>query len=152
MVAAFGRPDEEGAALAVGEGGAEAVGPGVGFEVGGFVEDDEIQAFAAERVGVEAAFHQDGGAVCELDGEFLFGGFLRPEGLGDCFQAAPDDAFGEFFGRGDIPDQLIGCGFGGAGDFGQREFGFPKAAAGNQHAEAFGGVKDLKLACVETEL
>ena len=60
MVAAFRGAEEKGVAFAVGKCGTEAVGPGVGFEIGGFVKDNEIETFATEGVRVEAAFDDDG--------------------------------------------------------------------------------------------
>ncbi len=60
MVAAFWSAEEEGAAFAVGESGVEALRPDVGFEIGSFVEDDEIETVAAQVVRVEAAMDNDG--------------------------------------------------------------------------------------------
>jgi hypothetical protein len=40
----------------------------------------------------------------------------------------------------------------GAEEFGEGEFGFAEAAAGDEDPVAFGGVKNLILKCVETEI
>jgi hypothetical protein len=71
--------------------------------------------------------------------------------MGDFFEATPDDAFGEFFGRGDVPDELPGFVFGGVKQFGDGEFGFAEAAAGYEDPEALRRVEDLELTWVETE-
>jgi len=149
MVAAFGGTEEEGAALAVGEGGAEALGPGVGLEVGGFVEDDEVETLTHEVAGIEAAFDGDGRAVDEIDAEFGFDGLFGPEVAGDGFEAGPDDAFGVGFGGGDVPDETVGGVLSGAEEFGEGEFGFAEAAAGDEDPVAFGGMEDLVLEGVE---
>ena len=83
--------------------------------------------------------------------ELVFEGSAGPEIAGEFFEAWPDGAFGEFLGRGDVPDQLVGRIFGGAEKFGEGEFGFAEAAASDEDAEAFGGVEDFELAGVETE-
>ena len=108
MVAAFGGTDEEGAALAVGERGAQDVGPSVGFEVGDFVEDDEIEAVATQGLGIKRAFEDDGGIVFQVDAAFGFERLLRPEVFGDVFETTPDDAFALFVGRADVPDEAVG--------------------------------------------
>ena len=81
----------------------------------------------------------------------LFEGSAGPEIAGEFFEAWPDGAFGEFLGRGDVPDQLVGRIFGGAEKFGEGEFGFAEAAASDEDAEAFWAVEDLELTGVETE-
>ena len=151
VVAAFWSAEEEGATFAVGESGAEGIGPGVGFEIRGFVEGDEIKTMAAEGVGVEAAFDIDDGTVQEMDGEFLFGRSSGPHVLGYFFETTPDDALGEFFGRGDVPDEAVGKVISGTDEFGECEFGFAEAAASDEDAEAFWAVEDLELTGVETE-
>ena len=44
-----------------------------------------------------------------MDGQILFGRPCGPQVAGEFFKATPDDAFSEFFSRGDVPDQLVGC-------------------------------------------
>ncbi len=68
------------------------------------------------------------------------------------FEATPDDAFGQFFGGADVPDQAAGGNERGIDEFSEREFGFAKAAASDQDSEALGAVEDLELTGVETEL
>ncbi len=151
MIAAFGGADEEGAALAVGERGAEDVAPGGGFEVGDFIENDEIEAFAAEGVGIESAFDDDGRTVEEVDAALGFVGLVGPLRLGDAFEATPEDACGEFVGRADIPDEAVGGIGSGFEDFGEGEFGFTETAAGDEDAETFFGTEDFPLARVEAQ-
>ncbi len=73
---------------------------------------------------------------------------LRPEGLGGFFETIPDDGFGLFVGRGDVPDDLIGNERG-ANDIGKRQFGFTKAAAGGEDAKTRVGLEDFPLMGVE---
>ncbi len=76
VIAAFGRGQEEGSTLAISQGGAEGFDPGFGFDEGEFVNDEKIEAVAAERIGMEGAVELDDGAVCELDDfERLAGAF-----------------------------------------------------------------------------
>jgi hypothetical protein len=151
MIAAFGTAKDHGAALALSKRGTKAVGPGFGFEIGGFVENDEIETAATERIGFEAAFDEDDGTVFEIDAEVSFERFARPERAGQFFKTVPDDFFGEFAGWADVPNELVGL-FSSAHEFGECKFGFAEAAARNNDAKADGTVEDLILEGVETEL
>ena len=71
-VAAVGRAEEEGAAACGDEHGADDLGPGVRINVGGFVEDDEIETFAAQVIGIEGAADGDHAAVGQIDAAFSF--------------------------------------------------------------------------------
>ncbi len=146
----MGSADEEGAAEAVGESGAEDLGPSGGFHGGVFVEDDEVEAVAAEGGGIECAGDKNAGAGGEVDTEFGFGGVFGPEALGERFEAVPSDAFGLVVAGADVPDDAVGL-EGGAEDFGEGEIGFAKAAAGNEDAEAGGAVENLELVGPERE-
>ena len=150
VVAALRGADEEGAALAIGKGRTENLGPGEGMHGGIFVEDDEIEAVAAERGGVESAADGDAGAGMEVDAEFGFVGTFGPKGAGEGFEALPDDAFGLAVVGADVPDGAFGLD-GEAHDFGEGEVGFAEAAAGDENAEAGGGVEDEELVGFERE-
>jgi len=150
MVAALGRADEEGAAEAVCESGAEDFGPGGGFHRSIFVEDDEIEAVAAEGRGVECAGDEDAGAVSEVDAEFGFERGFGPEAAGERFEAIPNDALGLVVVGTDVPDDAVGL-EGRAEDFGEGEIGFAEAAARDEDAETGGRIEDFELVGFEGE-
>ncbi len=62
MVIAIGSADDEGAAFAICECGAQGFLPKMRFDRGGFVDDEKIEAGAAEIDGFEAGFYEDRGA------------------------------------------------------------------------------------------
>ncbi len=149
VIAAFGGGEEKRAAFAIGQSGAEDFGPGFGFDEREFIDDEEIEAVAAEGAGADDAVELDGRAVCELNDVGGFIGAFDPEGFSEIFQAGPGDAFGLFFLRGDIPDALIGAGGGGAHDFGERELGFAEAAASDDDAKTGRRFVDGELGFVQ---
>ncbi len=85
MIAAQWSADEEDTAFAVGQSGAENVGPDAGFERGELVEDEEIYADAAEVVRFEGAVEADDGAVNEVDAGGFFDWGFGPEVAGHGF-------------------------------------------------------------------
>ena len=138
VIAAFGRADEEGAAFAVTEGGTKDFGPGCGFHGREFVEDEEIEADAAERVGLEGTVDDERGAVREMNAEFAFAGAFQPVRTRHFFEALPGDAFGLTIVRADVPDEAIGGGEGVEEHFGEGEIGFAETAAGDDDAKTSG--------------
>ena len=144
MIAAFRRTDEESAAMAIGEGGAKDFAPGFGFDGGEFVEDEKIEADAAEGIRIVCAVDDDGGTVGEIDAALGFVGFFGPIRAGDGFEAIPDDAFGLAVVRADVPDELVGI-LGSAQHFTKGKKCFTEATSGDDDAEAGGTVVDLGL-------
>ena len=61
---------------------------------GGLIQDEKIEADAAEGIGIEGAGDEDGGAPGEIDSLFGFVGTFGPVGAGHFFEAVPDDALG----------------------------------------------------------
>ena len=137
MVSAFGSAEEQSTALAVGKGRAESVSPGIGLKIGSFIEDDEIETGAAQVVGLEAAFDQDGGGVLEIETEVLFHRLFGPQVAGDGFETTPDDFFGEISGGADVPDEIVGH-FGGADKFSECEFSLAERRPATTTRKRFG--------------
>jgi hypothetical protein len=82
------------------------------FGGGGFIDDDEIEADAAEGIGVEGADDGDGGAPEEIDAAMGLVGLVFPIRAGEFFEAIPGDAAGVAIVRADIPTEAAGA-FGG---------------------------------------
>ncbi len=150
MIATFGSADEEGAALAVGEGGANDFEPDLGTEGGALIEDDEIETVAAEGFGIVGSTDSDGRAGECLDTELGFGGALGPVEASGGFEALPDDALGLTITGTDIPN-IATADLGGVQYFGEGEAGFAETAAGREDAETGGRVEDLELMIAEAD-
>ena len=150
MIAALGRADQKGAALAIGEGGADNFEPDFGAERGVLIEDDEIETVATERGWVVGATDSDGGAGESLDAELGFGGSAAQKGWVTVLRRSPDDAFGLAVTGSEIPD-VAARGLGGAEDFSESETGFAETAAGGEDAETGRRVEDLELMSAQAE-
>lgn len=150
VIATFGSADEEGAALAVGESGADDFEPDFGTEGGALIEDYEIETVAPEGFRIVGATDRDGRAGDCLDTELGFGGRLGPEGTRDGFEALPDNALGLTITGADIPD-IAAAGLGGVQHFREGEVSFAKAAAGCEDAETGGRAEDLELMSAEAD-
>ena len=82
------------------------------FGGGSFIDDDEIEADAAEGIGIEGADDGDGGTPEEIDAAQGFVGLVFPVRAGEFFEAVPGDAAGVTIIGGDIPAEAAGA-FGG---------------------------------------
>ena len=85
---------------------------------------------AAQVIGLEAAFDEDGCACLQINAQVGFERLFGPQVAGDGFETMPDDSFREVPSRADVPDETVGD-FGRAEEFGESKFGFAGAAAGD---------------------
>lgn len=150
VIATFGGADEEGAALAVSECGANDFEPNLGTEGGALIKDDEVETVATEGFGIVGSTDSDGRAGECLDTELGFGGALGPVEASGGFEALPDDALGLAITGTDIPN-IATADLGGVQYFGESEAGFAEAAAGREDAETGGRVEDLELMSAEAD-
>ena len=156
MVAALRRADKQRAAFAVGQRRTEHLAPGGWLHRRVFIEHQEIQAIAAQRIRLESAAGEDGSAGFEKQPHFAFERFFRPVRSRDFLEAFPENGFGLAVGRADIADILGPAvrvwGIGGAQNFGQGELGFTETAPRRDHPEPDIRVENLPLVLVERHL
>ena len=107
MIAAFGRADEESAALTVGQGGADDFGPNCGLHRSAFVQDDEIETAATETIGFEGAIDDDGGIADEINAKRRFAGSFGPMRPGEGFETIPNDVFRLIARGAEIPNERV---------------------------------------------
>ena len=149
VIAALRSADEESAALAIGESGTDDLGPSLRAHGSEFIEDDEIETVAAQRIGAVGPPHRDGGAADKLDGEFGFRG-TETEIAREIFEAIPDDAFRLRIIGADVPDELAPF-LGRVKHFGERQPSFAEAAACDENAEACRIIEHLHLLLTEAD-
>ena len=146
-VAAFGRGQEEGGAACRDEHGADDFVPGAGLDEGGFIEDDEVETFAAEVIGPEGAAEGDHAAVGQIDAAFALAYLDASDAFQGVFEIAPD-LVGHFFGGRQPPAAVVILeGVDQYGGF--AEFGFAPAASAGGDFEAGGVLEDFNLILVE---
>ena len=145
-VASVGGAQEEGAAAGGGEHGSDDLDPELRVHEGGFIEDDEIESFAAQVVGVPGAVDGDHAAAGQVNAAFAFADLLPFQWFGSALQVAPDLG-GHFAGGRQPPAAFVlpDCGYEDAGD---AEFGFAPAASAGDDFEASRVVHDLRLSRV----
>lgn len=107
MVVTLGRSDEEGSAGAIGKSGTDDARPDFRFHRCELVEDDEVEAVAAEGVVVIGATEGEGTAVWQAEGEFGFVNLHTGERSDECLQALPGDSFGLPIAGRDIPSVAV---------------------------------------------
>ena len=133
-VAAFGCAEDKRLAEGGGEHGADDFDPKTGVDEGGFVEDGEIEPFAAQVIGMMGAADRDHAAVWQIDAAFVLADFAPFQVFDSAFQVAPD-LIGHLVGRRQPPAAFVlydrrdqnGR---------QRQFRFPPATAASHHFEA----------------
>ena len=81
---------ENGAAECGDEHGSDDFGPDLGRHKSGFVEYDEVEAFAAEVIGMEGAADGDHTAAGQVNAAFGFADFCALQAFDTVFQVAPD--------------------------------------------------------------
>ena len=96
-----------------------------------FIEDDEIEASAAHRIGVIGAGDGDSGAPDEIDAQIGFARLSDPKLTSESFEATPGDLLGLNAGGADIPDETGGGDGGRAQHFSERQVRFAETAAGH---------------------
>ena len=136
-VAAFGGAEDEGFAEGGGEHGSDDFDPKAAVDEGGFVEDGEIEPFAAQVIGIISAANGDHAAVRQVDAALVLADFAPFQGFDSALQVSPD-LIGHLVGRGDPPAAFV-LDDGRDQDGRQRQFRFPPAASAGHDFEA-GGV------------
>ena len=130
VIAPLGSADEESAAFAICQGGAEDLGPSFRFECGALIENDEIETVTAKGIGFLSSVDENDGAGGEINALIGFAGRFRPKGTCECFETIPRDTGGLFFGGTDVPHKAVWaqCDL---EHFGKGEMSFAEAATGD---------------------
>ena len=145
-VAAVGRREEASGAAGGGEHGADDIVPDVGGHEGGFVEDGEIEAGAAEFVGAVGAADGDHAAFWQVNSPFGCAYYEAGEVFYRAYQVAPDLAC-HLVGGADPPAVFV-FEVGGSEDLDDSQLRFAPAAAAGYGFEAGGVVEDFPLSGV----
>ncbi len=147
-VETVGRAEEEGAASPVGQGRADRAGPDFLRHEGSLIQHGQVQADAAQVVGVVAAAHLDHAAAGQGQAMAALV-FVRPAAVEGGLEVPPDFV-GHAIGGRDPPAKTALSGFGQQGRFAQ--LGLAPAASAGQHAEAGRAVEDFTLGVVQAVL
>ena len=145
-VASVGRAEEAGDAAGGGEHGTDDIVPDAGGHEGGFVEDGEIQAFAAEFIGIMGAADGDHAAFGQVNAAFSRAYYDAGEVFDAGFEVAPDLAC-HLVGGGDPPAAFV-FHVRGFEDVDQPQLRFAPAPAAGQGLEACGVIEDFQLSGV----